>query len=199
MLFLVVALPLNMLLLGLFLWYTSMRPRQFAASLLGTGAAAALAVALALLHYQHIVSAGCWVGWVRPLHCWAWCLGAAADGSAPAPCPAFLPLSWPQAHRGFMGRSLVPGCAGSGCPPGSEPNCNFPPTLPLIDLLPAGAQASRCAAAPPAHVHALLLALPHSHTHKLVRTSPLCKAQPRRCRAPLHVCRTSGPAASSAR
>ncbi|EFN55879.1 hypothetical protein CHLNCDRAFT_145486 [Chlorella variabilis] len=58
MLFLVVALPLNMLLLGLFLWYTSMRPRQFAASLLGTGAAAALAVALALLHYQHIAHRG---------------------------------------------------------------------------------------------------------------------------------------------
>lgn len=50
------------------------------------------------------------------------------------------PPPLPQAHRGFYGRSLVPGCAGKHCPQGSEPNCNFPSTVPWIDLLPPHAQ-----------------------------------------------------------
>lgn len=56
MLFLLIALPLNLVLLGLFLWYTSMpSPRAFAASFLAAGAALALCVGLALVHYQRMV------------------------------------------------------------------------------------------------------------------------------------------------
>jgi hypothetical protein len=59
----------------------------------------------------------------------------------------------PQAHRGFFGRSLQPGCVGPRCPPGAEPDCNFPPTLPFVDLLPRGAQnfwtgSQRCPVSP---------------------------------------------------
>ncbi|KAL4451645.1 hypothetical protein ABPG75_007307 [Micractinium tetrahymenae] len=98
-LFLLIALPLNLVLLGLFFWYTSMpTPRAFAASFLASGAALALGVALALVHYQRMATVG------------------------------------------FFGHRMQPGCAGRGCPPGSEPNCNFPTTLPWIDLLPKGSQ-----------------------------------------------------------
>jgi hypothetical protein len=55
-LFLLIGLPLNLVLLGLFFWYCSMRPRSFAASLFGSAALSVLVVTLALTHYKHIVS-----------------------------------------------------------------------------------------------------------------------------------------------
>ena len=61
-LFLIIATPLNLALLGLFLWYTSMKPRRFYLSLAGSAGAAALIVALALVHFQHLVRARL-VGW----------------------------------------------------------------------------------------------------------------------------------------
>ena len=81
MLFLLLSLPLNLVLLGLFFWYCSMRPRSFAATLLGSAALSALVVALALTHYKHIVS--------PRQHCWL-------AGCLPAWLPGWGHLPWPQ-------------------------------------------------------------------------------------------------------
>lgn len=57
MLFFIIVVPLNLGLLGLFAWYTAAgSPRRFLASFVATGAASALAVTLALWHFQSIVS-----------------------------------------------------------------------------------------------------------------------------------------------
>lgn len=63
-LFLIIGLPLNLVLLGLYLWYRAAgSPKRFAASLAGSAAAAALIVTLLLLHFQRLVR-GWWHSWV---------------------------------------------------------------------------------------------------------------------------------------
>ncbi len=156
-LLLIIGLPLNLVLLGLFCWYRAAgSPKRFAASFVGSGMAAVLVMTLLLLHFQRLVRGG---------GCTA-CTCAASQLAAMLPC--LLQLRQPHmacgqlgvhagtlaqpliVHRhvascvqefvGFFGRSLVQGCAGKHCPKGSEPNCVVPRAIPWADLLPKGAQ-----------------------------------------------------------
>lgn len=57
--FVLIALPLNLVLLGLWLWYCAMSPQSFTMSFVGAGATMLLVVVLALAHYKRMVSRAC--------------------------------------------------------------------------------------------------------------------------------------------
>ncbi|GAB4815444.1 hypothetical protein N2152v2_002490 [Parachlorella kessleri] len=54
LLFVVISLPLNLVLLGLWAWYCAMTPKRFAASFVGAGVMMAVLVTVALVHYKHV-------------------------------------------------------------------------------------------------------------------------------------------------
>lgn len=58
LLFVVIALPLNLVLLGLWLWYRAMTPKRFLASFVSTGVLFVLFVAGGLAYYERVVSWG---------------------------------------------------------------------------------------------------------------------------------------------
>lgn len=122
-LFLIIALPLNLVLLGLFLWYTAMpTPRAFAASFLASGVALALCVGLALVHYQRMVRlAAAWFARWALLFCpfGASVVGCCMDVRRPR-------AAWTPLHALCSSRLCVFACGwpaggvGSQAGPGAE-------------------------------------------------------------------------------
>lgn len=199
----IVATPLNLVLLGLHLWAKAAGgPRRFLLQLGGAAAAVALALTLALTHYQHLVrraagGRGMARACARVVQL-CMLLGKAAAHHATPDATCTAPPS-PQAYRGFYGRSLAPGCSGKHCPPGSEPNCNFPQTTPWVDLLPqhtqniwTGSQHCRVGAAMPHARMSTHLALPTTSAPGTF-LCPLHGRHPHHLTHPCRQCRASAP------